>query len=90
MGNEPALEQHRRAAPSVVAHHRVSGPNTGWNSRIRRIIKTKEKGTLCRESEPIAICNLKSPVSKLEVVKLTGNDAAESRPDQTSARGRIF
>ena len=33
---EPALELYNRAAPSVEAHHLVS-PNTGRNSRGRRI-----------------------------------------------------
>ena len=37
--SEPALEIHRRAAPCVEAHHRVSGPITGRNSRGRRIKK---------------------------------------------------
>ena len=36
---EPALELHRRAAPSVEAHHHIKGPDTGRNSRGRRIIK---------------------------------------------------
>ena len=39
--SEPTLELHGRAAPSVEAHHRVSGPNTGINSGGRRIIKKK-------------------------------------------------
>ena len=30
--SEPALEIHSRAAPSVEAHHRSVGPNTGRNS----------------------------------------------------------
>ena len=34
--SEPTLELHRRAAPSVEAHHHVSSPNTGRNSRGRR------------------------------------------------------
>ena len=34
---EPALELYSRAAPSVEAHHLVSGPNTGRNSRGMRI-----------------------------------------------------
>ena len=38
---EPALELHSRAAPSVEAHHRVNGPDTGRNSGGRRIIKKK-------------------------------------------------
>ena len=37
--SEPALELHSRAAPSVEAHHCVSGPNTGKNSGGRRIKK---------------------------------------------------
>ena len=32
---EPALELHGRAAPSVEAHHRVNSPDTGRNSRGR-------------------------------------------------------
>ena len=36
---EPTLELHSRAAPSVEAHHRVSGPTTGRNSGGRQIIK---------------------------------------------------
>ena len=36
--SEPALEPHSRAVPSVEAHHRVSGPNTGRNSGGRWII----------------------------------------------------
>ena len=35
--SEPAKEQHSRAAPSVEAHHRVNGPDTGRNSGGRRI-----------------------------------------------------
>ena len=35
---EPALELHSRAAPSVEAHHHVNGPDTGRNSRGRWII----------------------------------------------------
>ena len=35
--SEPALELHSRAAPSVEAHQRINGPNTGRNSRGRRI-----------------------------------------------------
>ena len=35
---EPALE------PSVEAHHRVNGSDTGRNSEGRRIIKTEKKG----------------------------------------------
>ena len=34
-----ALEQHSRAEPSVEAHHRVNGQDTGRNSRGRRTIK---------------------------------------------------
>ena len=37
--SEPAQELNRRAAPSVEAHHRVNGPNTGRNSGGRRIKK---------------------------------------------------
>ena len=37
--SEPALELHSIAAPSVEAHQRVSGPNTGRNSGERQIIK---------------------------------------------------
>ena len=37
--SEPALELHSRAAPSVEAHHHVSGANTGRNARGRRIKK---------------------------------------------------
>ena len=29
---EPALELHSRAAPSLKAHHHVNGPDTGRNS----------------------------------------------------------
>ena len=36
--SESALELHSRAAPSVEAHHRVSGPNTERNSQGRRMI----------------------------------------------------
>ena len=36
---EPALKLHSRAVPSVDAHHHVNGPDTGINSRARRIIK---------------------------------------------------
>ena len=36
---EPALELHRRAVPSVEAHHGVSGPDTGRISGGRRIVK---------------------------------------------------
>ena len=32
---------HSRAAPSVEAHHRVSGPNTGRNCGGRQIKKDK-------------------------------------------------
>ena len=38
--SEPALELHSRAVPSVDAHHRVSGPNTGGNSGGRPIKKS--------------------------------------------------
>ena len=41
--SEPALELPSRAAPSVEAHHRSDGPDTGRNSGGRRIIKTKRK-----------------------------------------------
>ena len=34
--SEPALEHHSRVAPSVEAHHGVSGPYTGRNSRGRQ------------------------------------------------------
>ena len=37
--SEPALELHSRAVPSVEAHHRVNGPDTGRNSGGRQIIK---------------------------------------------------
>ena len=33
---EPTLELHSRDAPSVEAHHRVNGPDTGRNSGGRR------------------------------------------------------
>ena len=38
--SEPTLELHSRAVPSVVAHHHVSGPNTGRNSGGRGIKKS--------------------------------------------------
>ena len=41
--SEPALELHSRAVQSVVAHHRVSGPNTGRNSAGRQTIKKMVK-----------------------------------------------
>ena len=37
--SEPTLELHSRAAPSVEAHHHVSSPNTGRNSKGRQTIK---------------------------------------------------
>ena len=40
---EPALELHSRAAPSVEAHHHVKGPDTGRNFGGRRIIKNYKK-----------------------------------------------
>ena len=40
---EPTLELHSRAVPSVEAHHRVNGPNTGRNSGDRQIIKKEIK-----------------------------------------------
>ena len=39
---EPALELHSRAVPSVDAHHGVNGPDTGSNSGGRRIKKLAE------------------------------------------------
>ena len=36
---EPTLELYSRAAPSVVAYHRVNGPDTGRKSGGRQIIK---------------------------------------------------
>ena len=36
---ETVLELHRRAAPSVDAHHYVNGPDTERNSGGRWIIK---------------------------------------------------
>ena len=48
-----ALELHSRAAPSVEAHYRVSGPNTGRNSgekadkKIRNRNSSK-KYTFCK------------------------------------------
>ena len=36
---EPTLELHIRAAPSVEVHHLVSGPTTGRNSGGRQIKK---------------------------------------------------
>ena len=39
LNQEPALELNSRAAPSVEAHLRVSGPTTGRNSGGRRIKK---------------------------------------------------
>ena len=38
---EPALELHSRAAPSLEAHHHVNGPDIVRNSRVRRIKKFK-------------------------------------------------
>ena len=38
--SEPALELHSRGAPSVEAHHLVSGPNTG-RGRRKIIIKNR-------------------------------------------------
>ena len=38
---EPVLELHSRAAPSVEAHHRVNGPDTERNSGGRRTKKYK-------------------------------------------------
>ena len=37
--SEPAQELHSRAVPSVEAHHRSVGPDTGRNSGGRLIIK---------------------------------------------------
>ena len=37
--SEPALELLSRAVPIVEAHHRSVGPDTGRNSRVRRIKK---------------------------------------------------
>ena len=34
----------KRAVPSMAAHHRVNGPDTGRNSEGRRIKKKKKKG----------------------------------------------
>ena len=48
--SEPALQLHSRAAPTVEAHHRVSGPNTGRNSGGRWIQK-KEKKTFGKNIE---------------------------------------
>ena len=33
---EPALELHSRATPSVEEHHRVNCPDTGRNSGVRQ------------------------------------------------------
>ena len=41
---EPTLELQSRAAPSVEAFHSVNGPDTGRNSRGRRVIKKSLKG----------------------------------------------
>ena len=47
--SEPALELHTRAPPSVEAHHRSDGPETGRNSEGRRI--KKETNESVRASE---------------------------------------
>ena len=39
LNQEPALELHSRAAPSVEAHHCVNSPDTGRNSGGRRTVK---------------------------------------------------
>ena len=39
LNQEPALELHSRAAPSVEAHHCVNGPDTERNSGGRSIVK---------------------------------------------------
>ena len=49
---EPALELHSRAVPSVEAHHRSVGPDTGRISRGRQLKKCLHKNIVLLLKDP--------------------------------------
>ena len=72
LNQEPTLELHSRAEPSVEEHHHVNDPNTGRNSGGRRIIITIY---VCRADRLLLV-----KCYDIKMVKLPGASLVETPP----------